>query len=91
MFVLYVDDSAWQWAVFALAFAFGWLLVRGLFEVGIIVTTSLGGGWFVAEGLSETALDLESGTLLWIGLVSAGIGAAVQTGLWRRTVAKKAT
>jgi hypothetical protein len=41
LFVLYVDDSAWQWLVFAGAGALGWLLVRVLFDVGIVVTTAL--------------------------------------------------
>lgn len=87
LFVLYVDDSAWQWAVFALGALIGWLLVRGVFDVGIIVTTALGGGWFVAAGLADTDLTLSSATTLWIGMAVAGIGVAVQTGLWRRTVA----
>lgn len=87
LFVLYVDDSAWQWGVFAVAGVFGWLLVRGLFDVGIIVTTALGGGWYTAAGLSEVDLDLSSTTTLWIGLGVAAVGVAVQTGLWRRSVA----
>lgn len=84
LFVLYVDDSAWQWLAFAVGAVVGWMLVRGLFDVGIIVTTALGGGWYVAAGLSATDVDLASSTTLWIGLVTAVAGIVVQSGLGRR-------
>lgn len=86
LFVLYVDDSAWQWLAFAIGAALGWLLVRGLFDVGIIVTTALGGGWYVATGLSAADVGLSSSTTLWVGLGAAVVGIAVQTSIWRRSV-----
>lgn len=86
LFVLYVDDSAWQWLAFALGAVLGWLLVRGLFDVGIIVTTALGGGWYVAAGLSAAEVELSSAGTLWIGIGVAVVGIAVQTGVWRRSV-----
>jgi hypothetical protein len=85
LFVLYVDDSAWQWLVFAGAGALGWLLVRVLFDVGIVVTTALGGGWYVASGLGATDVDLASATTLWIGLGTALVGMLVQSGALRRS------
>lgn len=85
LFVLYVDDSAWQWLVFGVAGAFGWLLVRALFDVGIVVTTALGGGWYVASGLGATDVDLASSTTLWIGLGTALVGMLVQSGALRRS------
>jgi hypothetical protein len=85
LFVLYVDDSAWQWAAFAAAGVVGWVLVRGLFDVGIIVTTALGGGWYVAAGLTDTAVQISSANALWIGLAVAVVGIVVQTGAWRRS------
>lgn len=87
LFVLYVDDSAWQWFAFAIGVALGWLLVRGLFDVGIIVTTALGGGWYVATGLATADVALSSSATLWAGLGVAIIGIAVQTSVWRRSVA----
>lgn len=86
VFVLYVDDSAWQWLAFALGAAVGWMLVRGLFDIGIIVTTALGGGWYVATGLSGADVGLSAETTLWVGLGVAIVGTAVQTGVWRRSV-----
>jgi hypothetical protein len=86
MFVLYVSDTAWQWLAFALGAVLGWMLVRGLFDIGIIVTTALGGGWYVAVGLGATDVDLAAETTVWIGLGVALVGVAVQTGLWRRSV-----
>lgn len=85
LFVLYVDDSAWQWLAFAVGAALGWLLVRALFDVGIVVTTALGGGWYVASGLSATGVDVSASATLWIGLAAAVVGIAVQTGVWRRS------
>jgi hypothetical protein len=85
LFVLYVNDSAWQWAAFALGAALGWLLVRGLFDVGIIVTTALGGGWYVATGLSAAEVGLSSSETLWVGLAVAVLGIVVQTGVLRRS------
>lgn len=87
LFVLYVDDSAWQWFAFAIGAVLGWLLVRGLFDVGIIVTTALGGGWYVATGLATADVALSSSATLWAGLGVAIVGVAVQTSVWRRSVA----
>lgn len=86
LFVLYVDESALQWLAFALGAVLGWLLVRGLFDVGIIVTTALGGGWYVANGLEIAEVDLDASILVWIGLGVALVGVIVQTATWRRSV-----
>lgn len=85
LFVLYVDDSAVQWVVFVGAGLLGWLLVRGLFDLGIIVTTALGGGWYVATGLGGADVPVAPSTTLWIGLAVAVVGVVVQTGLLRRS------
>jgi hypothetical protein len=86
LFVLYVSDTGWQWLAFAAGAVLGWLLVRGLFDIGIIVTTALGGGWYVAVGLGSTDVELAAETSVWIGLGVALLGVAVQTGMWRRGV-----
>lgn len=86
LFVLYVSDSGWQWLAFAAGAVLGWVLVRGLFDIGIIVTTALGGGWYVAVGLGSTDVDIAAETTVWIGLGVALLGVAVQTGVWRRSV-----
>lgn len=85
LFVLYVDESAWQWLAFALGAAIGWLLVRAVFDLGIVVTTALGGGWYVAQGLANADVGLSSSTRLWIGLGVAVVGVVVQTGFGRGT------
>jgi hypothetical protein len=89
--VVYVGDSAWQWLAFAAGLLVGVALVRWLFDIGIIVTTALGGGWYVAAGLGELETGLGATTMLWVGLGVAVVGAAVQVGLRRRSAAATAT
>jgi hypothetical protein len=89
LFVLYLGDSAWQWLAFAVAGALGWMLVRGLFDIGIIVTTALGGGWYVATGIGATQVDVSPSTALWLGLAAAVVGIVVQSGGLRRSRAPR--
>jgi len=89
--VLYVDESALQWVAFAIGAVLGWFLVRTLFDIGIIVTTALGGGWYVANGLEIADADLTAATIGWIGIGVAIVGFVVQTWLWRRSVAEATT
>ena len=83
---LLLDELSLAFIAFAAGAVLGWLLVRGLFDIGIIVTTALGGGWYVAVGLGSTDVELAAETSVWIGLGVALLGVAVQTGMWRRGV-----